>query len=211
MTTTHDSDEAARRTRRLMEDVQRFGWASAATVVDRYTALVDRAMVDDRIGSPSPSDEADPGRLVDSAVRLAGAYLRFLDTTAVLVASRRGGAPSEMERIVLPAARPGSGSETSLWIHNPVWAPSTGIEVEVTRLISPEGVAIPGEAVWTTPHRVDRLEPSSSREVRLHVNVPADQPAGSYFGLAVITAAPGHPIALQLDVESADEGKEGRS
>jgi hypothetical protein len=185
-----------------MEDVQRFGWASAATVVDRYTALVDRVIGDERVGSASqPSDRPDPGLLVDSAVRLAEGYLRFLDTTAGLMTSRRGAAAAEMERIVLPAARPGTGSETSLWAHNPTSAPSIGIEIEVTGPISPEGVAIPAEAVRITPRRVDRLEPSSSTKLLLHVEVPPHQPAGPYFGLVVISGAEGDPIAFQLEVE----------
>jgi hypothetical protein len=209
MTADH-LDEAARRARHLIGDVQRFGLLSAATVVDRYTGMVDRAISGDRLGSaPSPSDGLDPGWLVDRAARLAEAYLRFLDTTAVLVASRaeRGDAAPEMERILLPAARPASSSETSLWVHNPTSAPSAGIDVEVTGLISSNGGIIPAEAVSASPQSIERLDPSTSREFRLRVDVPGDQPAGYYHGLVLMSESPGEPIALQLEVADPQEDR----
>ncbi|HLF43260.1 MAG TPA: hypothetical protein VJA46_07015 [Acidimicrobiia bacterium] len=209
MTADH-FDEAARRARHLIGDVQRFGLLSAATVVDRYTDMVDRAISDDRLGSaPSPSDGLDPGWLVDGAARVAEAYLRFLEATAVLVASRAegGDAAPEMERILLPTARPGSSSETSLWVHNPTPAPLGDIDIEVTGLMSSNGVTIPTEAVLASPQRIERLDASSSREFRLRVDVPRDQRVGSYHGLVLISESPGEPIALQLEVEDPEEDR----
>jgi len=206
---TTDSAEEARRARHLVGDVQRFGLFSAASVVDRYTAMVDRAMAADRIGSvPSSVDGLDPGSLVDRAARLGEAYLRFLDTTAV-IASRagRGEARSEMETIILPPARPASSSETSLWVHNPTLAASTGIEISVTGLISPEGATIPAPVVRASPQRVDHLDASTSREVRLRVDIPRDQPTGMYFGLVMISDRPGDAIALLLTVKPSEEAR----
>jgi len=208
MTTDHSAEEA-RRARHLVGDVQRFGLFSAATVVDRYTAMVDRAMIDDRVASvPSSVDGLDPGALVDRAARMAEAYLRLLDTTA-LIASRagRGEARPEMETIILAPARPASSSETSLWVHNPTSAGSAGIEISVTGLISSEGVTIPARAVRTSPQRVDRLDASTSREVRLRVDIPRDQPAGMYFGLVLISDTPRDAISLLLEVEPSEEAR----
>lgn len=200
----------ARRARHLVGDVQRYGLFSAASVVDRYTAMVDRAMVDDLTASvPSSVDGLDPGSLVDRAARLAEAYLRFLETTAV-IASRSGrgeAARQEMETIILPPARPANSSETSLWVHNPASAASIGIEISVTGLISPEGATIPASAVGASPQSVDRLDASTSREVRLRVDIPRDQPAGMYFGLVLISDSPGDAISLLLKVEPSEEAR----
>ncbi|MGH8913675.1 MAG: hypothetical protein ACRDZM_04070 [Acidimicrobiia bacterium] len=204
--TTDQSAEDARRARHLVGNVQRFGLFSAAAVVGRYTAMVDRVMVDDRPWpAPRSLDGLDPGSLVDRAARLAEAYLRFLETTAV-IASRagRGEARPEMETIVLPPARPAGTSETSLWVHNPTSSASTGIEVAATGLISPEGMTIPAQAVWTSPQKVVHLDPSTSTELRLRVDVPRDQPPGLYFGLVLIAEAPDDPISLLLKVEKVD-------
>ena len=207
--TTDRSAKEALRARHLVGDVQRFGLFSAASVVDRYNAMVDRAMVDDGIASvPSSVDGLDPGALVDRAARLAEAYLRFLDTTAV-IASRagRGQARPEMETIILPPARPASSSETSLWVHNPTSAASTGIEISVTGFISPKGATIPAPVVRASPRRIDRLDASTSREVRLSVDIPRDQPAGMYFGLVLISDSPGDAISLLLKVEPSEEAR----
>jgi len=205
--TAHRSVQGARGVRHLIEDVQRFGLFSAATVVDRYTAMVDRAIVDDRLASPPSSwDGLDPGSLVDRAARLGEAYLRFLETTAVIASRAGGGEPRpEMETLVLPPARPAGSSETSLWIHNPTSAVSTGMEVAVTGLISSNPATIPAEAVWVSPQSVDRLDPSTSREIRLRIDVPRDQPAGLYFGLVLISESPGDPVSLVLKVEGVEE------
>ena len=207
--TTDRSAEDVRRVGHLVGDVQRFGLFSAASVVDRYNAMVDRAMVDDGIASvPLSVDGLDPGALVDRAARLAEAYLRLLDTTAV-IASRagRGQARPEMETILLPPARPASGSETSLWVHNPTSAASTGIEISVTGFISPNGATIPASVVRASPRRLDHLDPSTSREVRLSVDIPRDQPAGMYFGLALISEWPDDAISLLLKVEPSEEAR----
>jgi hypothetical protein len=204
--TTDRSAQEALRARHLVGDVQRFGLFSAASVVDRYNAMVDRAMADDGVASVPSS--VDPGALVDRAARLAEAYLRLRDTTAV-IASRagRGQARPEMETIILPPAQPASSSETSLWLHNPTSAASTDIEISVTGFISPKGATIPAPVVRTSPRRIDRLDPSTSREIRLRVDIPPDQPAGLYFGLALISDRPDDAISLLLKVEPSEEAR----
>ena len=205
--TTHRSAEGGHGVKHLIRDVQRFGLFSAATVVDRYTAMVDRAIVADRIASPPSSlDGLDPGSLVDRAARLGQAYLRLLDTTAV-IASRvgRGEPRQEMETLVLPPAGPAGSSETSMWIHNPTSAASTGLEVAATGLISTNRATIPAEVVRISPRRLDRLDPSTSREIRLRIHVPSDQPAGLYFGVVLISEVPGDAVSLLLKVEEVEE------
>ena len=107
-----------------------------------------------------------------------------------------------MERLVLPATRSGFSCVTSLWVHNPTSIPEAGIHLHMTSLISANGVSIPVASVSFSPERLDLVAPGSAREVRLRVGLPADQPAGHYHGLVLISTAPFEPIALQLDVES---------
>lgn len=207
--TVDPSRDEARQARDLVGDVQRFGLLSAATIVGRYTALVDRAITEVPIDSaPRPGDGLDPQWLVDRAARLAEGYLRLLDTTAVLVASRVGEvrARPRMDRVVLPPVRHGSRAETSLWVHNPTPALSIGIEIVRTSLLSPDGATIPAEAVSISPQVVDRLHSSSSNEIRLSVDVPRDQPAGLYFGLVLISAEQEDAISVMLKVEEEEGG-----
>jgi len=187
----------------LIGDVQRFGLLSAAAVVDRYTEIIDRATRDDFF-SPSlqPADETTAGWMVDTAAQIAEASLRMVDTTSSLIANIAApAAVPDMERVVLPVTRSGASCVTSLWVHNPTSIPEHGIHLHMTSLISSDGVRIPVTSVSFSPERLDLVDPGSAREVRLRVDVPADQPAGHYHGLVLISSAPFEPIAIQLDVQ----------
>jgi hypothetical protein len=185
----------------LAREVQRFGLLSAATVVGRYNDMVERAIADDAIEpDPGQLDGLDPAALVDGAARLTQAYLRFVETTAALFATRRTGSQPATERVVLPSTEAGGRAGRSLWAHNPTGVAATGIEVEVTGLVSPNGEAIPAGAVTVTPVHIDRLEATTSRELEVAVEVPAGQSAGWYFGLVRIGDDPSHPVILQLEV-----------
>lgn len=208
--TAERSPKGSRDARHLIGDVQRFGFLSAATVVDRYAGMVDRAIADNRLGpTPSPWDGLDSGWLVERIAQATESYLHLLAATSALIASRadlRDDAPA-LERIVLPVARPAGGSESSLWIHNPTTVEVLDIDVRVTSLMSSTGEMITGSAITVSPHRVARLDPARSRELRLHVDVPSDQLPGWYHGMVLFSAAPSEPIAVQLEVmraESAD-------
>jgi hypothetical protein len=73
----------------LIGDVQRFGLLSAAAVVDRYTEIINRVTRDASFRlEPLPADERGTGWMVDSAARLAEAYLSLVDTTARLIGTR---------------------------------------------------------------------------------------------------------------------------
>jgi hypothetical protein len=188
----------------LIGDVQRFGLLSAAAVVDRYTEIIDRATRADSFPlAPLPADHRRSDWMVDSAARIAEACLSLVDTTTELIANRAmpNTAIPPMERVVLPPARSGFSSETSLWIHNPTSSPADAIGLHVTTLISSNGVRIPVASVSFSPERLDVVDAQTAREVRLRVDVPADQPAGQYHGLVLISVASCEPIALHLDVD----------
>lgn len=184
----------------LIGDVQRFGFLSAATVIDRYTGMVDRAIAAGH-GAPGVSLPDDNGALVDRAARLAEAYLRVVDATAAL-ATGPGEDGLSVERITLPASRPASRAETSIWVHNPTREAASCLHLEVTELVSSAGVSIPARAVSLSPPMIDRLHPSASREVRLRVDVPGGQSPGFYHGLVLISAAPDEPIGIRLEIRS---------
>lgn len=200
-----DHSRSARRAS-LVGDVQRFGSLSAATVIDRYAGMVDRVIAEGRVGPAFLPD--DDSVLVDRAARLAEAYLRLVDATAALAS---GIGPREVgpsiERVTLPAALSGTTSEAPLWIHNPTGVVATRLDLEVTDLASSIGVTIPAAAVYVSPPRVDRLEPSASRRILLRVDVPEGQPPGYYHGLVLIAEAPDEPIGLRLEVRLPAEGR----
>jgi hypothetical protein len=188
----------------LIGDVQRFGLLSAAAVVDRYTEIIDRATRDTSFRlAPLPADERGAGWMVDSTARIAEACLSLLDTTAALFASRAkpDSVLPEMERLVLPPTSSGFSSETSLWVHNPTPSSAAAIDFHLTSLISSSGASIPAASLSLSPERLDVVDAGAAREVRLRVDVPADQPVGHYHALALISAAPFEPIALHLDVD----------
>ncbi len=196
--------------RDLVADVQLFGLFSAAAVVERYAGMVDRATSNDRLDVlPSMPDEPPPPLELGRAARLTDAYLRFLATTTELVESRterKPGAPV-IERALFPAVRPAGSSATSVWVHNLTTQSSGGLHVEVTDLASLGGVVIPAATVSVSPAKIDRIGPSTSREVRLRVDVGEGQPSGHYHGLVLISTAPDEPVALQLEVLNREEAR----
>jgi hypothetical protein len=194
----------------LIGDVQRFGLLSAAAVVDRYTEIINRATRDASFRlEPLPTDERGTGWMVDSAARLAEAYLSLVDTTARLIGTRAkpDAAVPEMEKLVLPQTGPGFSSEISLWVHNPTPSSATAIDLHVTTLISSGGVNISPASVTFSPERLDVVDAGTAREVRLRIDVPAGQFAGQYHGLVLISAAPFEPIALRLDVNGRERAR----
>jgi hypothetical protein len=195
----------------LIGDVQRFGLLSAAAVVDRYTEIIDRATRDASFRlAQLPADERGTGWMVDSAARIAEACLSLVETTAALIGNRAmpDTAMAKMESLVLPPTRSGFSSETSLWVHNPTTSPTAAVDLHVTSMISSNGFSIPVASVSFSPERLDVVDAGTAREVRLRVDVPADQPAGQYHGMVLISAAPFEPIALHLDVDSRERARD---
>lgn len=184
----------------LAADVQRFGLLSAATVVSRYAAIVDRA-VGTGVSPTTPPRRGDPGPdwLVEAGPRVAEAALRLVDEAAALtVQAMTTGSPVAPEHLELPATTPGGSSEVSVWLHNPT--PSTVVaQVYVTCLVSGDGDVLPVEAILCKPSEHVQLASTGSGEVVLRVDVPTRQPPGRYHGLVVASAAP-EPIPLALQV-----------
>jgi hypothetical protein len=195
---------SARGAQHLIGDVQRFGLLSAAAVVDRYTEIIDRATRDDsfRLAPPS-ADERGTDWMVEGASRIVEACLTLLDSTAMLIANRAipDTAKPEIERLVMPVVRSGFSSETSVWVHNSTSSSATGIDLHLTSLTASNGVSIPVAAVSLSPERLHVVDAGTSLEVRLRVDVPADQPAGHYHGLVLISVTPLELLALHLEVD----------
>lgn len=187
--------EAVEGARDLVGDVQRFGLFSAATVVDRYVALVEHAITRDAV-PPPPSDG---GRLGDTAVRAVEACLRLLEGAAGLIGDGTAQDPATGS-VVLPPARPGQESAASLWVHNTTPSPSPPVELHATGLVSADGRSIGVERVSFWPAGLGRVPGGSSCEVRVRVHVPPGQPAGHYQGLLVTSAAPSGSMTLRLEV-----------
>lgn len=192
----------------LVGDVQRFGLLSAATVVRRYAAVVDRALGTG--ASPAePTRRADAGLdwLVELGPRVAETALRLLDeVTALAVDATATGSPGAPEHLQLPAAVPGASSQVSVWLHNPT-AATVAARVHVTCLVSGDGAVLPSESLTCQPSDDVQLAPSAACEVLLRVSVPARQPPGRYHGLVVASVAP-EPMRLALEV--IDGGSDAR-
>ena len=183
--------DAAPGGRELVGVVQRFGLFSAASVVDRYAEIVDRAIARDLGPAAQPR--------ADLAGRLAQAWLGLVDAAT---AQLRDDAPRHppTATLVLPAAGPGLDSEASLWIHNTTSSPAVAVDLHATALLSTTGRTIPADAVSLVPGRLDLVPAGTSREVRLRVRVPPGQAAATYHGMVVTTAAPAEPMPTVLEV-----------
>lgn len=198
--------EAASHVAHLVGDVQRFGFLSAASVVRRYTEIVDRALVG-TAGLPRPGT---PGRAAEGEALLNGAsqlveagVTSFEAMTALLLEILRPDTGTRgMETVVLPPAAQGSTSRGSLWLHNATAAPVTGVELRATALASSSGAFIPGDALTLSPPRFEIVAALSHQEVAVHVTVPPDQSPGHYHGLVVLSAAPEEAMALLLEVRA---------
>ena len=197
MTMAFEADPSDREP--LVADVQRFGLLSAAGVVSRYAAIVDRAMGADNSPVPTPRRLGiRPDALVEGAPRLAGAALRLLDEATALAVQAATGSPAAPEQLELPAAIPGATSQVSVWLHNPTPTPvATG--VQVTCLVSGDGAVLPVEALTCEPAQDAPVASAGAREVLLRVTVPVSQPLGRYHGLVVASVAP-DPMRLALNV-----------
>jgi hypothetical protein len=184
---------AADAARRLVEDVQRLGLHSASSVVERYALAVEQAVgLDPGAGVRPPTD---PDALVDATARMARAYLGLLDGLAGL-ADRPGRPRRDLETVPLPATRPGASARVSLWVHNGTAGPVDAV-VRIGPLVSAEGGVLPTEAAGLEPTSV--AVPAAGRaEMRLRVDVPGDQPTGTYFGVALSPVA--GSVVLRLDV-----------
>jgi hypothetical protein len=186
---------AAEGARRLVEDVQRLGLSSASAVVDRYAVAVEEALgIGPSVGSTAAPD---PGTLVEVTARMAQAYLGLLDGLAGLADAPRVRAEAGVETVRLPATPRGTSSRASLWVHNGTAEP-VATAVRLGPLVSADGVTLRvGTATLESP--TVEVPAGGRAEVLVRVDVPADQPPGTYFGLAL---APGAgPLALRLDVQ----------
>ena len=188
--------------RRLVENVRRFGLASADLVVDRYVQLADRTIGGERTDAsrpPGPAPRSVTG-IADGTTGLAAAWLRLLEATASLAdrAAADGAAGATLD---LPPTDAGGVAVAAVWVHNTTASPAV-VELAATSLAAPGGSAVGADAVGFVPDRLDPLPPRSSAEVRVRVHVPPGQEPGRYQGL-VLTSAAEQPVLLRLEVRTA--------
>ena len=200
MTTGRDGTQAAGH---IIGEVQRFGYLSAASVVNRYVEIINRERVDDPLRRVS---EALAGSTQGSGAAAAGlleAGLGALDTAARMISDAVG---DRSETLVLPPTGPGLDSEASVWIHNRTSSLVASVELHPTMLISDEEYSVPADAVTFHPDEVVVLEPGTSRDVTVRVTVPVGQPSGLYHGLLAGSGAPDGAISLRLAVQGPGGG-----
>jgi hypothetical protein len=182
----------------LATEVQRFGLLSAAAVVDRYRHLVDRSIeaVDAGDTMPGGLESADSSWLIDRASRLAGGYLRFLESAISAVGSRSDRAG--VERVALSPTPPGGVAEGSLWLHNPTDVATSPMQLTATCLVDARGTEIGVEGISFDPPTAGPVAPGGMTRIRVRVAVPAGADPGRYFGL---THVAGSDVPLVLDLE----------
>ena len=191
--------------RDLAGDVQRFGLLSAAAVVNRYAALVDRVLT---AGDPPGAWRAEPDRpadwgdlrlVVDSAAQFAQASLRLLDAGVALVERTTGATMSAADEVLeLPAVLPGSSSEAPVWVHNPTDR-MADVGLHATALVDGDGHQLAVTVLGCDHAGSLPLPPGSSGGLTLRVWVPVDQCPGRYHGLLAGSGTP-DPVRIRLQV-----------
>jgi hypothetical protein len=198
---------AADQARRLAAQVQRFGLASAAAVVDRYVGIVDSAIggtVVDALTGAGPG--ADREAVLQSGAAVAESYLRVLDHAANLAAGQGlASSPPVPDCVTVAATPPGGVGEATLWVHNPGAEAVTHLLLGATDLVCASGARLGSTALRTSPRVVDEVAAGGRVEVRLSVRVPADQKAGLYHGLLVVSGAPDEPLPVAVEVAGGPE------
>lgn len=194
---------AASGVRDLARDVQRFGLLSASSVVDRYIDLVDAAVGRTPATAAPPASErpsrefedADTTALVDSAARVAEAYLGLLDAAAQAATSA-----STTAGLVLDPGRPGEVVRSLLWVHNPGAEPTGAMTLTVGSLVAAGGASLAASRVDCDPSEVDSIDARGSIQLEFRVQVPNDQPPGTYHGIVVCSLAPTEPMRVAVEV-----------
>jgi hypothetical protein len=174
---------------RLIDQVQRFGLASASAVIDRYTAVAEAALGTDPLRPPSLGSEP----FSEAAAQAGEAYLALLAGAAAL-ADRTGQRP---EHIDLPPVAAGSSAHRAVFLHNGTGHPIAQACVRIGPFLSAASM-MPAEVATIQPAAVP-LTPGASAELRLQVGVPAAQPPGDYFAIALVTGAEG-PSVVRVEV-----------
>lgn len=166
--------------RGLAHDVQVLGVTSAASVVARYVAKVEKAMA-----TEFAENTPIPGAW--TAALLAGSYLRLAEAWA----QRGRTSPGEFERVTLPPSHSGSSTTASVWLHGG----SADLVVTATDLFSSTGGLIPCRAVSVSPVEATAAD---AIELRVRVDVPDSQPPGHYHGWVMLAEAAADPVAISL-------------
>lgn len=198
------AEQAVEQAVRLVEEVQTFGLACAASVADRYVDLVERYL-GQRWGPANdapdgPADGAGEDRLLEAADRMAQAWTRSAETMATVLreAVVQKGRP-ESEALDLPAVSPGTSTSSSVWVHNPTPSP-VRVTVRTSAFLAPDGTTLPADAVVLEPRGPVPVEPGAAGEVRCRVDVPRGTPPGHFHAVLTSTATPQQAVSLHLQV-----------
>jgi hypothetical protein len=176
---------------RLIDQVQRFGLASATTVIDRYIAAAEAALGTDPLELPaSPGTE----QLSEAAALAGNAYLALLDSAAAMARRDR----DRLARVDLPAVTAGSRSTGSLFLHNTTADAVADARVMLGPFLGASG-AMTEAAVTIAPSSLD-LAAGASGQVLVHVDVPGAQAPGDYYAVALASVAAEDPVVVRVAV-----------
>jgi hypothetical protein len=172
--------------RRLLDDVQRLGLATASAVIDRFSSMV-------RPLAPSGATRAGgvggaPGPPLWPVARHWG----FV-APGVGPAAQPG-----IETVVLSPVAAGGLAGGTAWLHNTTGAAAGRLALRCTDLVGPGAALLPGGEVALAPAEVPEIGPGESVAVSIEVAVPTGQPPGTYRGLVVMSDPPGGAVALHL-------------
>lgn len=176
-----------------------------ASLFDEVDRLMDRAPIrshasarlpdDDRRGDPARRFRADAERALDLAFdALADVGELVADTWKGLTRDRR-------DEMVLGPVVAGSNCRTTLWIHNSTTRPVAELLPIMTQLVRHDGRGLEGAAVVFDPPTVASLASHSSESIEVSVDVPADMPAGSYYGTVLVSGLPDVRLPVTLVVD----------
>ena len=190
---------------RLAQEVQELGFATARTVVERFSEMFAAYATTngdsgtarrDGGGAPPPfwfwGNESSMRKVQSDMLRATDAYLavlgqlsetsiRFFDT-ARWQGTAAGAGGAEPSDLVLPQVAPGGRSSARLWLHNTTAAPADNLRPWCPGLTSSAGGFIRLAAITCQPERVERLDPGASKELVVTVTVGSEDEPGTYYG-----------------------------
>jgi hypothetical protein len=194
----------------LFTDVQRLGFETAASVVRRFSRLVDEdlrpgrraAGFTDKEGTGSSSEE----RLSATVQSAMGAYADLMqaswdafnaamELTLDLARPWFGSRPADRVEI---QCQQGQKATASFYVHNPSSAPSNRIEIATDGLIGPGGELIKPSSVEFEPAEIEAIPANGRAEVKVTVAIDKKAASGRYVGLIRASTQP--PTELDVAV-----------
>jgi hypothetical protein len=141
---------------------------------------------------------ADGERLLE----LWGEWMRLLldaaaDATEAGIAARNG---NGAHPLAIGSARGGETASGRAWLHVLDGPPGPRARLTATALCSNDGNSIPAEAVGFDPPELETVDPRSSHQIAIDVNVPKATPVGVYHGHVLAKGLPEVALPILLEV-----------